>query len=705
MNDFTLGKMTRRTFVERVSSHPHNAVLFADQVLTSVSRDENASSESRRIARAELAVRYFLNPRKFADEKIVKTLEMDVAAELSNWFGASVFADFMAECAKCELVGNPVQQAECALGKLNESGGGLSQKDVLALRSAFLPWLTAEGVIPVFNAEGAYLLPFVFGEAQVEVPRVLDWTGKELSAWTQAVQSMNVGITRDIKVAIELCDGEQDTGSSLMIPVLMGWWRNHVASEERLPRYSPIRFIATGAFVGNAVGEVRTEEKAAKIGDDVQGGFLVRPGNGLDSGTIPVGAGLARTIACIREMAELQYDAEPSNAAKRLVALDRSVRAGRHEGWELLIDRLDRLWKVQDEDLDEEGYLWGLMLRSAARCHAGMTEEALALNREAMAFARRDARFMPQLLRLRIEELVLLEDNEDFARTFALAADLEKDIDVFSQKENDSDRAVDLKMRYHGTMGQAVAYAHLAGLDGCSPERAKVYFETAYQSALELSRRSKARTGCADETNIALYNCGQDANYLLLWNALFNPGGVPNAAVKAKRWADRNRENGDLEDAVKNDRYRHRFEALGLYRAVLSGQPVPALEGLADVAREVENDKCDPWIRATIGKYLGAVAAAQGDVATARRRFEEAAKPLSEYSYFVFKIIQMTILAEAYRSLRRIPEQVVFAQKMRQQALALFADHGSADWRKDAWRAWLEAEGDDATFPGLKYWY
>ena len=710
MNDLTLGKMTPRAFVEGVPSHPHNAVLFADQVLTRVSRDENASSESRRIARAELAVRYFLNSRKFAKEEIVKTLEMDVAAELSNWFGASVFADFMAECAKCELMGNPVQQAEHALGKLNESGTGLSQKDVLAVRTAFLPWLTAEGVVPVFNAEGAYLLPFAFGEvqvgeAQVEVPRVLDWTGKELSAWTQAVRSMNVGITRDIKVALERCDGVQDVGSSLMIPVLMGWWRNHVASEERLPRYSPIRFIATGAFVGNAVGEVRTEEKAAKIGDDVQGGFLVRPGNGRDDGTIPVGAGLERAIACIREMAELQYDAEPSNAAKRLEALDRSVRAGRHEGWESLIDRLDRLWKVQDEDLDEEGYLRGLMLRSAARCHAGMTEEALALNRKAMSFAGRNPRFLPQLLRLRIEELVLLEDKEEFARAFALAVDLEKDIDAFAQKENDSDRAVDLKMRYHGTMGQAVAYMYLAGMDGCSPEDAKAHFETAYRSAVELARRSKTRTGCTDETNIALYNCGQDANYLLLCNALNNPGGVPDAAVKAKRCADRNRENGDLEDAVKNDRYRHRFEALGLYRAVLSGQPAPTLDEYADVEREIGNPDCDVWIRATIGKYLGAVAAAQGDVTVACRRFKEAATPLAKDDSAVLKIIQMTIFAEAYRSLRRFPEHTVFAQEMRKNALALFTDPGSANWRKDVWRDWLQTEGPDEQFPGLNYWY
>ena len=703
MAALVLDKRNLRAFREKVPAHPHNALFFPDQVL--VAALESRMSSDRRIARAELAVRYFLAPKKFTDDKTKQVLGVDVAAELSYWIGETVFADFMADCAKCELMAEPAQQAERAFRKLTGPASRLAEEDVLALRLAFLPWLTAEGVIPVFDAEGSYLIPFSFGEKKVAAPRVVDWSGKELAVWTQALRSMDVGIDLDVKVAIHLCETMADTGNSLMLPVLMAWWRNHVADDERLPRYSPLRLIASGAFEGNVVGEVETKEKAAKIDRDVDGGFLVYPGNGIDAGTIPVGAGLAKTIACIREMAELQYDANPSNAAKRLVSLDRSVRGGRDEVWESLIDRLDRLWKVQDEDLDDEGYLQGLMLRSAARCHAGMTEEALALNNEAMEFARRDVRFLPQLLRLRIEELVLREDCEDFARTFALAADLEKDIDAFAQKENDSDCAVDLKMRYHGTMGQGVAYASLSRKEDCSPEHAKKHFEVAYRNAVELAKRSKTRTGCSDETNIAIYNCGQDANYLLLWEALFNPQGIPDAAAKAKRLSDRNRAQDDLEDAVKNDRYRHRFEALGLYRAVLQGITVPAVDEFDELSGEIDDTECDAWIRATIGKYLGAVAAAQGDAATARRRFEEAVAPLVNYGYFVFKVIQMTILAEAYRSLRHFPEHTAFAQEMRRQALALFADPGSASWRKDAWRAWLETEGDDATFPGLAYWY
>lgn len=692
---------TKRFFREEVvSTSPHNAVLVPDSVLIGAMK---GTSAERRVALAELALRYHLSPRKFRD--FAKDGGCDVVAELREWIGPGAFMDFIAECGRCETCASPEQQAELAFRKLTSADCRLPDDDALALRSAFLPWLVADGVIPVFNSDGAYLLPFSFGGKQTKTPRVTDWEGRELEMWTAAIRRMDVGIDRDVRVAIDKVGAVKDCGNSLMLPVLMAWWRNRVDSEDCLPRYSPIRFIATGSFEGGSVGMVQTEEKAAKIDHDVQDGFLVCPGNGIDIGTVPVGARLDQTVACIREMAELQYDADPSNAARRLVALDRSVRCGRHEDLESLIARLDRLWKSQDEDQDDEGYLQGLMLRSAARCHAGMTEDALALNQEASSFARRDARFLPQLLRLRIEELVLLEDSEDFSRTFALAADLEKDIDAFAQKENDSDVAVDLKMRYHGTMGQAVAYASLVGGDGCSPERAKCHFETAYKNAVELSKRSKKRTRCPDETNIAIYNCGQDANYLLLWEALFNPQGVPAAAAKAKRQADRNRDKGDLEDAVKNDSFRHRFEALGLYRAVLLGQPVPVIDECAEVEKKIENHDCVAWIRATIGKYLGAVAAAQGDVTVACRRFKDAVTPLAKDNRAVYKVIQMTIFAEAYRSLRRFPEHTAFAQEMRKRALALFDEPGSRNWNKDAWRVWLQTEGTDKLFPGLNYWY
>ena len=694
---------TKRSFREEVaSSSPRNAVLSSDRVLIDALK---GTSVERRVARAELAVRYYLSPRKF--KVLCKEGGCDVAAELSAWIGPVAFMDFMTECGRCESCASPGQQVERAFRKLTGGACRLSDEDVVALRSAFLPWLIADGVIPVFNSDGSYLLPFSFGCKQVEAPRVTDWEGRgEFEVWTAAIRRMDVGIDRDIRVAIDKVGSVRDCGNSLMLPVLMAWWRNRVAPSDRLPRYSPIRFIATGAFEGGRVGEVQTEEKEAKIDRDVDNGFLVRPGGGQVRGSVPVGFDLTATIACIREMAELQYDAEPSNAGRRLTELDAAVRRGRSEGWETLIQRLDRLWGVQDPDVDDESYLRGLMLRSAARCHAGMTEEALELNREAMDKARGNVRFLPQLLRLRIEELVLLEDEEDFTRTFALAADLEKDLNEFVASEKESDRALDLVMRFHGTMGQAVAYAALSGAENRSPEAAKRHFEMAFKSAVELALRSKDRTGCGKEIDEAVYNCGQDANYLLLWAALFGVDDIPAAAEKARRFATRSRQNGAVDDAVKNDRYRHRFEALGLYRVVLAGQTEITSEEFPEIEREVGDMDCDPWIRATIGKYLGAIAAANGDADRARKWFCQAVTELKDIDYFVLKIIHMTVLAEAYRSLRRLDGCMDLAEEMRNKALAVFELAKDTErWHKDIWRNWLMSKGADADFPGKCYWY
>ena len=66
----------------------------------------------------------------------------------------------------------------------------------------------------------------------------------------------------------------------------------------------------------------------------------------------------------------------------------------------------------------------------------------------------------------------------------------------------------------------------------------------------------------------------------------------------------------------------------------------------------------------------------------------------------------MTILAEAYRSLRKFQAEKPYAEAMRKMAIDAFATNPcSAGWNKMQWKSWLESEGDDAKFPGLTYWY
>ena len=88
--------------------------------------------------------------------------------------------------------------------------------------------------------------------------------------------------------------------------------------------------------------------------------------------------------------------------------------------------------------------------------------------------------------------------------------------------------------------------------------------------------------------------------------------------------------------------------------------------------------------------------------------FCQAAKELAGAKYFVFQVIHMTILAEAYRSLRRMQDCAGLAEDMREKALAVFDSADDAElWikKKDNWRRWLMAKGEDDQFPGLQYWY
>lgn len=696
MHALELTRRTSRIFTEETPARPENAALFPDEVLREVIAGEPAPStmESRRVAMAELSIRAFLSKSKYE-----KTGDLE---RLCEWFGRDALEDFFCRCEKCCLCLRPQALADQAFDSLSDSKCRLSEDDASAVRRAFRPWLEADGVIPVFNNSGAYILPFSFIKKEGAALRAVDRSGAEMSEWTKYLQTMmDVHIDMDVQVSVHTNEYVKDAGNSMMLPVAMAWLRR----QERLPRYNPLRFIATGSLQGGVLGEVSVEEKAAKIDRDVQDGVLVRPGSGREEFTVPSGLRMDRVSEFLMAMSEAHYDSSPGYASQRIESLDRTVRSAHVGEWEPLIRRLDRLWGVLDPCVDVEDHLRGLMLRSAARCHAGDTAMAAALNAEATEITRSRPEFLPQQLRLEVEELVLLQDEEDFKKIFSLAPDLGNRIDDFATTENNSNRAVDLQMRYYGTMGQFEAYAAMAGFNGMTSGPSKRRFENAFEKAAELARRSRDRIGWDTDSDQAVYNLGQDANYLLLWEALFGSfDGLVAASATAKRYAEQSRASGRLDYAEKNDAFRLRYEALGLYMSVLRGVVPQALEDEIDIER-LTAARGD-WIPATTGKYLGAAMSARGDAEKAKSLFEKAIEKLSGKDFPLFKCFRMTILAEAYRSLRKFPYEASYAESMRVKALDAFvSDSGSADWKKEAWRTWLEAKGRDVDFPGLKYWY
>ena len=693
-------KRNARHFSEEIHECPQNAGLFPDCELYNVLQGGSATSADKRAAKAELAVRMFLSKQRYSANRDKGLL--DVEALLNDWIGPDVLCSFFKKAETCGLCTDYRQRINSIFKLLESEDRKFDDVDAEAIRRAFRPWFEAEGVIPVFNESGAYLLPFWFLGERAE-PEVIDANGNFIEEWTLHLRTLqrDFGINRSVQVAFHQNEFVKANGNSLMLPLVMAWNRKYVEAPRRLPCYNPIRFISTGAIKGGRLDLVSTEEKLQKISDDVDQGVLVRPGNGKDSGTILAGERIEDVLQMIREMAELDYDTAPSNAYARLHSLDRIVRQRCHENWERMNARIDRLMQAVDEDAPAEERLNAVMLRSVARCHAGRTEEAKKFNEEAQELARDLLEFdESRLLRLQVEELVILQDEEDFDRVYSLACSLGDRIKSYCDAHNSSEdyrHCLDLQMRYNGTIGQFEAYAALSGDSNHSASAAKRYFEKAFDCAQKLARKNNA-TDLEEEYSISLADCAQDANYLLLWHALFDEQKMSDSFALAKKYADKLRNSGQDRDADKNDSFRRRFAALGMYMAVLKDEKIPKVDDDIECAVREGND----WVKATVGKYLGAVAAKKGRQDEAKKFFELACAQL-EGKKGVLGEIHMTVLAESYRSMRRVDEE--YAEQKRQAAISTLDDADVTCSKRHEWKCWLQSEGEDGDFPGLKFWY
>jgi len=345
--------------------------------------------------------------------------------------------------------------------------------------------------------------------------------------------------------------------------------------------------------------------------------------------------------------------------------------------WKWVIGQVRNLLDSLPEDCDSEARLEALMLQSAILCHLGRTEEAHKANREAFAFAKNHGdRFVAKCLRLGIEELVVLADEEDWAGILERAAGLEEQLQRLLESSPDDDVAKDLAMRFYGTMGQAYAYGTLSKWDGCTEEKAKEAFLKAKDLAI----------GLDSAPDIA-----QDRNYVHLWYALFRPG-TPEEE-KAYREAD-NHIRRELQDmpraAARNRSFLRRSRAMARYRALLANGTIGEQLMDLDVGEEAE-----PWLKGLTQKCLGALAAARGERDEAKECFEAGARLLGGMP--LFRFFRMTVLAEAYRSLGD--------ETWREKAQA------AGDWDSpqlppsaDKWKNYLD-HPEKAPFPGLSYWY
>ena len=337
------------------------------------------------------------------------------------------------------------------------------------------------------------------------------------------------------------------------------------------------------------------------------------------------------------------------------------------------------------------------------------------MNSKAEKFAAGRKEYEADVLRIKIEQLVMLQDVEDFSGIERLAPGVEETLGSYAARVGETPSVRDLCMRFHGTMGQALAAMSVSG-EFSDAERlaaeAKRHCDSAYEEALAIHRGVLSRSGSAADRLESTAHVVQDANYRVMWAAFHDIGTLEIRSEEAKAKAERlcSFDQGSSKEGSERCRtnagYRERFRLMGWYRELLKGNHVDAQCGRVDYAL-LDDGKAEFWARALCCKYLGAMDAATGNCERAHCLFEKAGKIVAEkkksFCNGILGTIHMTILAEAFRSLRNTP-YAEFAEDARKRAVGLLDAPENAGWRKEAWREYLE-DPDGRPYPALTYWY
>ena len=664
---------------------PFQSILYPDDVLLSILQHPagtDADIQAQAEAFAELLVRCHFKPKNLESYRI--SLEHHASAE--------AFTEFLARC-----------ETSCTqpdFGSVFAPFCSLPLPFQTAVERRFRAILSADGFIPVFQVEsdGAFLLPFSFRDGPA---RIEDWDGEEIPEWTAALAGIPEPNRpeKTVRVAIQQKSfGFSLIGDSLGLPVLMGWWR-HIGE---LPRYPAARLLATGAFHDGRLVSVRTEEKRTFIMRHVQNGLLLHPADGSDS--VPWARPLSIDLETnsvldrIRPIAEERHATDGNYSAKRLETFALEIQNTVAGHWAAIVQRLLNLLDNLNPQLYPEECLRYRLILSAAYCHAGMTAQALEENHSLQKQLREQGGDLYPSLRLAVEELVALQDAEDWERILELVPGLEQSIQKYASQHDSDRKALDLAMRFHGTLGQAHAYGTLAGIEAFSKDASRRHLDQAVEFAVRLfgmARKDKDAT----EQDLRIRDVAQDDNYLHRWDTLFAPEHAPASFLTA--WDAIQQ----IQDAGSREGNRHfllAYQAFGAYHRILEGhRPQPLLqEPFYDDL--LQNDSTG-YLAAMTAKYLGACEAANGNAETAADYFTTAVGRTFP-SGGVLDKIRMTIHAEAYRSLRSFPEFAGKAEEYRDTALRFIKKSKYETPADLPWKEFLN-NPDSAPFPGLSYWY
>ena len=659
---------------------PDNLIFFSRQVLEKCLPRETERVKAELLA--ELFVRYYMS----GDHKLAEIIDRYLPnGERLIFNGILPYAH--RGNLKCDVLNQDLWTPK----------NDFSRRCQNSVRRRLQQLFKAEGLIPVFmnrDAEQAFLLPFSFEDGG-DIMGVFDLDGHKIDEWSDHLKTLDINCL--VRLHCHCLDDQPFEGASMMLPVQMAWWRRQENDEHLLP-YHPFSIVATGAFDRNGLLEaVELKSKPYAVMTQLWKASFIYPQNNesipdkLQVTPLSPAISKAAVKQEIRDFVEQRTNWDKDYALHRLRDLSQEVRQWNVSHWQELIASLERASIAYNQYENPENYLLNLMLQSEANCHCGNTVKAKEINQRALAFAEEHdqmiggSSFLYFILRLQIEQLVLHQDDEEFEMILAFSGDLEVKLKEFEVTSADKALTNDLWMRYSGTMGQIHLCATLIGLEGFSSPKAEAYFRQAIRHAIATK----------DDADMA-----QDFNYMVYYHAMYEPGSEQEKdAIQAAESKLAELERKGNKAYRRNRFFFLRYVALSLYRQVLLGT-IPAIPDTFEFEQLFRKGKdgAEGWLQATVGKYLGTVFAANGDLKSAEEWFAKAVSAIDESAQGIILFIKMTVCAEAYRSLNK-ELYLNEARAILKKVMVAMPKYKSLP----IWKQYLENPLNG--FPGLKYWY
>ncbi|MEI8244525.1 MAG: hypothetical protein WCI51_01775 [Lentisphaerota bacterium] len=515
------------------------------------------------------------------------------------------------------------------------------------IRDLLIETLAMDGIIPLFNQREGTGRCLFFKLEESTTARVIDKEDNIHPEWSSHVAEIQRNIPE--KYQVRIAGGDEDlTGCSLQLPVLLAIWRKI----DRLPQYNIFDLVATGCFNNETLQAVSgLENKGNWLKNEIGTRVFVHPANGDEhTNGIQLVAGLTldELETEIKEII-VDYALAPIDkdfCIEQIRILEGKIRDGLVVRWQDTLDRLTSYEKILHPAVDADAYFQANMLISVALCHCGRAAEAQKRNELMRKKALESGKNEPYW-RMMIEALVVNTDLEDWDRALALSNEIKDNI-----MKND-----DLQMRFHGSMGQLLAFRCLRD-DKCTGRTAAMEH---FSQAIAFAQK-----------NGSCRELGQDLNYQHLYYALFTPG----SAEELEYYRTTANYHHQSENREINLAFLARQRNLAAYRnLLLNGAKISV-----DEIRELPDCNRNDWIKATILKYQGALYAAIGQHVQAEECFDHAIKMVENAGGSVIRGIGMTVAAEAWRSLHRDEYAQHIKNYFAGNEIKIFAGHPMDEW-------------------------